>query len=89
MLDFSHFGPFEKLISQVDPRKTYPKNGPFWGARVAGAGVQQDGASRFGAVPPPTWRGDAEVARGSALDFYFCFICLIFFSRLGTHKNQP
>ena len=39
----------------------------------------------------PTWRGDAEVARGSAPEwlappppeiFYFCFICLIFFFTL-------
>uniref|UniRef100_A0A0E0I0K6 Uncharacterized protein n=1 Tax=Oryza nivara TaxID=4536 RepID=A0A0E0I0K6_ORYNI len=80
------------------PKKTYPKNGSFWGARVAGAVVQQDDASLFGAVPPPTWWGDAEMARGSAPEwlappppeiFYFCFIYLIFFSRLGTHKNQP
>jgi hypothetical protein len=27
---------------------------------VAGAVVQQDGASLFGAVPLPTWRGDVE-----------------------------
>jgi hypothetical protein len=40
MPDFSHFGPFKKFISQIDSRKTYPINDPFWGARVTGAVVQ-------------------------------------------------
>nr|BAD05192.1 hypothetical protein [Oryza sativa Japonica Group] len=40
------------------------RNSLFWGTRVAGAVVQRDGTSLSGAVPPPTWRGDAEVALG-------------------------
>nr|BAD22355.1 hypothetical protein [Oryza sativa Japonica Group] len=53
-----------KCMCSCTPRKTYPKNGPFWGARVAGAVVQQDGVSLSGAVPLLTWQGDAEKLTG-------------------------
>ena len=43
-MDFSQFGPFKKLISQIGPKKLILKMVLF-GARVIGAVVQQDGAS--------------------------------------------
>jgi hypothetical protein len=53
-LDFSQLGPFEKLILQIDPWKTYPRNGLFWDARVASS------------VPLPPWRAGDEWQGGAA-----------------------
>jgi hypothetical protein len=65
-LDFSQLGPFEKLILQIDPWKTYPRNGLFWDARVASSVVQRDGANISGAVPLPPWRAGDEWQGGAA-----------------------
>nr|BAD23467.1 hypothetical protein [Oryza sativa Japonica Group] len=75
---------------QSTPRKTYPKNGPFWGARV------DDGASHSGAVPLPTWRGDAEELTGinyvknklKRTKYVACGIFQSFTEKLLSSKTQ-
>ena len=63
-LDFSHFGPFKKLISLIDPWKNLSQKWSFWGARVAGTVIQWDGASLSGAVLLPPWHTRTDVAGG-------------------------